>query len=245
MLLTEYIPTIVDTIWPFSFVLTTSFLFYIFQDKIRGSFLEWGIPLVFFIISVVFEYNLITDLIAASVRSFKDVIATIPMHLCSMSVFLMWFYYITKKTIYFEILIFQGVIGAMVTFSFPDVEVGPSEYYYWTFLFSHSILFLMPVYFWIIDRKIITKKSFLYAIIAFHIFGILALFINLYTDTNYMYINPDNTVNILSFLPAQNIIPFFGNWPGVLVFGELLSLTVYGVVFGIILLLQKVVHKSN
>lgn len=244
-MLTDYVPGLIDTIWPIVFVLVISVLFVVFQDRIRASRLLWFIPLFMFVLSVVYEFNLIGNMILGATYSFKDFIASIPMHLCSMSVFMIWLYYLTKKDLFFQIAIFQGVIGALVTFAFPDVHEGPDTYYYWKFLLSHAILFLMPVYYWIIERKTITKQTLFKALIAFHIFGFSALAINLYTDSNYMYINPDNTINILSKLPAHELIPFFGEWPGVLVFGELLSLTVYGVFYVLYRKLQPMITSKN
>ena len=237
LLSSDYTISIIDTIWPIAFISILTIALYVFRSKIRESKMRQIIPYILLILMIVFEYYLFTGMYDGIRVSFKAFIGSIPMHLCSMSAIMVMVYSISRKEIVLDVIIFQGVIGALVTFAFPDMTHNPSQYLYWKFFFSHSVLYITPIYFFIIEKKQVNRATLRNALVALHIFGILAMIINLYADKNYMYISNDNTHNLFSFLPIQEVLPFLATFPGVLLFGEILSLTVY---FALYLVYRKI-----
>ena len=144
-----------------------------------------------------------------------------------------------RKEIFLDLLIIQGIVGAIVTFVFPDITDFPFTYDYIRFFLSHSILYITPVYFIIIEGKRIDKRILKLSFLSLHIFAIIAIVLNLVYGTKYMYISPNNSENLYAFLPVHEAIPFLGNWPAILLFGEALAIPVYLAVYFIIRKLQK------
>lgn len=241
-LLSDYVVTFIDTLWPLVFVTVISALFYVFREPIRNSKWRLFIPYTLFVVLVIFEYGLFTGMVLGAMESFKDFIGAIPMHLCSMSVILIMLYVIFRKDWIFNIVIIQGIVGSLVTFAFPDITQSPAEYYYWKFFFSHTILFLLPVYYFIIEKKKITIMTLKLASLALVVFGVFAIGINTYAGKNYMYISSNNSENLFAFLPVHQAIPFLATWPGVLLFGAILAVVAYGAIYFLLRLAQKAIN---
>ena len=87
-----------------------------------------------------------------------------------------------------------------------------------------------------------SKRTLKIAFIATHVWGVLALIVNLIYHTHFMYILPDNTQNLYAFLPIHNAIPLFAQFPMVIVFGEILLVVVY---FGVYYLFKFINSKAE
>jgi hypothetical integral membrane protein (TIGR02206 family) len=233
-----YTVGLIETIWPFAFIIIITTLFYVFRSQIRNSMLRKYIPILLLVLMLIFEYSLIWNIIMAPFQAWTITVAHLPLHLCSTSAILVMLFLIFKKDIFFHLLVIQGIVGAFVTFLFPDTASFPYQYDYWRFFLSHSILYLTPVFFIVIEQKKITLETLKIAFISVHVLAVVAVIFNLTNDTHYMYILPDNTQNLFSFLPLLGAFPFLGNWPWVIVVGELLAIPVYLIVYFAISRLQ-------
>lgn len=222
-----YTVGIIDTIWPIAFVLLVSFVFFYFKDQIRGSIFRKAIPALLLGLMLVFESGMLWNIIKSPWSPFEITVMHLPLHLCSISAVLVLLYLITKKEIILELLILQGIVGAIVTFVFPSTEAFPFTYEYIRFFLSHTLLFITPMFYIIIEKKKIDAKILKKAFISIHIFAAIAVFFNLVWGSHYMYILPDNEENLYHFLPLLGPMPFLGNWPWVIVVGELLVFPVY------------------
>ena len=228
-----YAVGMIDTVWPIIFVFILTIVFFIFRDKIRESKARQILPYVLLGLMLIFEINLMLTIVKAPFVPLCDTMTHLPLHLCSTSAVMILVFLITRKQIVLEILFFQGIIGAIVTFVFPNISSFPYEYDYWRFFLSHSLLYLVPIYYFIVEDFRITKKTLLYAFIAAHSIAAVAVIINLIINHDYMYLVPDNTRNLFAFIPIHDAIPFLGNWPGVILFGEALIFPIYFIFYGI------------
>ena len=229
----------IDTIWPFSLVIISTILIYIFRIKIRSSNLRNLIPLIILALMVIFEHGLFTNIFTVFEKPWLQTAHHLPLHLCSTSAIMIILYLIFKKDILIELVILQGIIGASITFLFPDTPSAPFTYDYIRFFLSHSLLFLTPIYFIIIEGKRMSKRVLTLSFILLHIIGVVALVFNLLFESHFMYISPDNSTNLFSFIPLHEAIPFFGNFPMIIVFGELLAIPIYLLVYYLVMKLQK------
>ncbi len=240
-----YTTSMIDTVWPIVFVLLLSVVFWLLRDKIRDSKARKIIPYVLLGAMLIFEIKLFLTVFQAPFVPFCDTMTSLPLHLCSTSAVLVIVFLFTRKKIVLEILFFQGIAGALVTFVFPNLDSFPYEYNYWRFFLSHTLLYIVPIYYFIVEGFRVTRKTLLYGLIAAHIIAAVAVTINLIINHDYMYLNPDNTRNLFAFIPIHDAIPFLGNWPGVILFGEALIFPVYFIFYGLFIWLGKILDKKK
>ena len=240
-----YTSGLIDTLWPFVLVLILSFVFWLYRNKIRDSKARKTIPYVLLVVMLIFEIKLFVTLFSSPFVPLCDTLTHLPLHLCSTSAVLVLVYLFTRKESVMQILFFQGIAGALVTFVFPSISSFPYEYDYWRFFLSHSMLYLVPIYFFIVEDFRVTRKTLIRGLIAAHIIAAVAVVVNLIIDHDYMYLTPDNTRNLYAFIPLHEGIPFMGNWPMVILFGEVMVFPVYFALYGLFKWLGKVLDKNK
>jgi hypothetical integral membrane protein (TIGR02206 family) len=240
-----YTVGLIDTLWPIAFILGMSAVFWIFRKGIRNSKARVILPYVFLALMVIFEIALFVTIFKAPFVPLCDTLLHLPLHLCATSAVLIMIFLTTRKQIILEILFIQGIVGAIVTFVFPSTASFPYEYDYWRFFLSHTILYLVPIYYFIVEGFRPNRRTLIIAFIAAHVFAAIAITMNLIIDHDYMYLNPDNERNLFHFIPIHNAIPFLGNWPGVILFGEMLVFPVYFIFYGLFRWLGKIIDQKE
>ena len=243
MILT-YSVGLIDTLWPIALVLLVSFLFYRFRDQIKESHWRKTIPLILLIIMLTTEGHFLEKFAKIPFVPLSETFSGFPLHLCSTSAVLVLLYLGFKKEIFLDLLIFQGIIGAMVTFVFPSVTDAPTTYEYWKFFISHSILFLTPAFFMIVEGKRVERKHLFIGLIAIHIIAFFAVVVNLSFHEHYMYLTPNSADNLFSFIPIHTTFPFLDNLLGCIIFGEILVAVVYPLFYFIYKFLQGDYKKA-
>ena len=227
----EFTMGIIDTLWPIVFVILATVLLFIYKEQIRDSKWSTYLPIVMLTMMIVFEWNYFGNILRMPFQPLSDTAQNLPLHLCGSSAVLVMLYLGFRKEIFFELLVVQGIAGAIVTFVFPTVTAQPLSYEYMRFFLSHALLLIVPMYLIIIEKKKINRKTLVKAFIFVHILAAVAVGVNLLADTHYMYLLPDNSQNLLDFLPLLDIMPFLGNWPMVILLGEALVFPVYFLVY--------------
>lgn len=245
MLAVNYTMGPVDTLWPIVFVILITILLVYYKDVIRHSILRKVIPYFLLAMMIVLELRTFANMAIGFYYSEMTGLAYLPLHLCSTSAVLVILFLSTRKEIFLDILIIQGIVGAIVTFIFPSSTAPPTTFEYWRFFLSHTLLYITPVYFIIVEHKRVNKRILIISFIAVHVFATIAVIFNLTIGTDYMYISPDNSHNLFAFIPIHNALPFLGEWPGVILFGELLTFPVYFSVYFIIKYLQSHLDKGG
>lgn len=227
MILAGYTPGLIDTIWPILFVISITLVFYFFRDQIKETHWRKTIPIILILVMLNSEGNFLSEFTKIPFGTAKEAFEGLPLHLCSSSAVMVMLYIGFKKEIFLDLLILQGFIGSIVTFAFPTVSNSPTEYYYWTFFLSHTVLFLTPAFYMIIEGKRLEKKHLVWGLIFIHILSYSNVWINETFGTHYMYLNSDNANNLFAFLPLNQAIPAIDNLFGVLLFGEIMAFTAY------------------
>lgn len=240
-----YTVGLIDTLWPIVFVLIITFILWRFRSKIRESKARQILPYVFLVLMVVFEISLFVTIVKAPFSPICDTLVHLPLHLCATSAVLIMVFLATRKHIVLEILFFQAMIGGLVTFIFPSTASYPYQYDYWRFFLSHAVLFVVPIYYFIVEDFRPNRKTLLIAFIAAHVFAAIAITMNLIIDHDYMYLNPDNARNLYHFIPIHETIPFLGKWPGVILFGEALIFPVYFIFYGLFKWLGNAIDRKQ
>ncbi|MCF7925227.1 MAG: TIGR02206 family membrane protein [Candidatus Izimaplasma sp.] len=238
MMILTYTMTLIDTLWPIVFVGLITVLLIVFKEGIRQSVLQKIIPYFFLAMIIILELNTFANIGIGFYYSEMTGLVFLPLHLCSISAVLIMLYLSTKKELFLDILIIQGIVGAIVTFIFPSSTAAPTTFEYWRFFLSHTLLFIVPVYFIIIEHKRVDQRILKIAFVSVHLFAAIAVLFNLTVGSDYMYLSPDNKHNLFAFIPVHQVFPFLGQWPGVILFGELLTFPVYFSVYYIIKKLQ-------
>lgn len=241
----SYSVGLIDTLWPILLVLLVSYLFYRFKEEILNSHWKKTIPLILLIIMLTTEGHFLEKFAMIPFVPLSETFSGFPLHLCSTSAVLVLLYLGFKKEIFLDLLIFQGIVGALVTFVFPSVTNSPLTYGYWKFFISHAVLFLTPVYFMIVEGKRVEKKHLVMGLIAAHVIAFFAVVVNLAFDEHYMYLTPDSTENLFSFIPIHTTFPFLDNLFGCILFGELLIFIVYPTFYYIYKFLQGDFKKAK
>ncbi|MEC9485333.1 MAG: TIGR02206 family membrane protein [Candidatus Izemoplasma sp.] len=229
----------VDTLWPMIFILLITIILLQFKAVIRHSILKTIIPYFLLAMMIVLELRTFGNMVIGFYYSEMSGLAYLPLHLCSTSALLVIIYLSTQKELFLDILIIQGIVGAIVTFIFPSTTAPPTSFEYWRFFFSHTLLYITPVYYIIIENKRINKRTLVIAFISVHLIAAVAVSLNLTIGTNYMYLSPDNSHNLFAFIPIHQVFPALADWPGVILFGEILTFPVYFSVYYIIKWGQK------
>ena len=156
-----------------------------------------------------------------------DVAYTLPLQLCSISLYLSIFMLITEKYALFEITFFLGVGGALQALLTPELFYDFPHFRYFHFFIAHISIVLASVYMVFVVKYKPTLTSVWKAILALNLIAIIVFFINAGTGGNYMF---------LSRKPANpSLIDYLGSYPWYLLSLELIALIMFLVLYVIFL----------
>jgi hypothetical integral membrane protein (TIGR02206 family) len=143
----------------------------------------------------------------------------LPLHLCSVLIWLSGFMLITKNYRIYEFVYFMGIGGAMQALLTPDVGIYafPHFRYIQTFI-SHGLLVGAGVYMTVVEGLRPTWKSILRVMVGMNIYMAIIFPINLLVGSNYLMINhKPATASLIDLLPV---------WPWYIPFLELIGLVI-------------------
>ena len=131
---------------------------------------------------------------------------SVPLHLCSFSMFLSMLLLATRDQKYFDLLFFIGPLGGIVALIFP--EMGGFTYYsfrYYHFILVHLFIISIPLYYY----KAYGMRVNLWAVKkTYMFFGIIlpiVFTVNWFTGMNYIFVNRKPKLELVA-----NNIP---EWP--------------------------------
>lgn len=197
-------------------------LFFVFKDKMYQSEKEKQIRYGFGYFFIGLEIIAIITIIANG-----DVY--LPLHLCSISYYLMVILLFTKNDKVFTVLFFTGIIGGLVTFAIPELEhAGYDRFHFYQFIIAHAAIILVPLYFFMNHKYTINFKKLLYTLLFVNVVGFLMLPVNLLLDStgivpdaNYMYMMG----------PPSDVEAVFGQYPWHILSFELTLLITFTLLF--------------
>lgn len=144
----------------------------------------------------------------------------LPLHICSVLVWLAGFMLINKNYRIYEFAYFIGIGGAMQAILTPDAGIyGFPHYRIFQTMISHGLLITSAVYMTTIEGFRPTWKSLWRVVIGMNIYAAIIFPINLLLGTNYLFINgKPATASLLDALPA---------WPYYIVYMELIGFVIF------------------
>jgi len=147
-------------------------------------------------------------------------VAQLPLHVCSILVWLTGFMLIFKSFRIYEFAYFIGIGGAMQALLTPDAGIyGFPHYRIFQTMISHGLLITSAVYMTTVEGFRPTWKSLWRVVVGLNIYAVLIYPINLLLHTNFLYINgKPATASLLDALPP---------WPYYLIYMEVLLVVVF------------------
>jgi len=148
----------------------------------------------------------------------------LPLHLCSIFVWLSAYMLITKNYAVFEFAYFLGIGGALQPLLTPDTGIyGFPHFYAIQFFISHGGIVTAGVYLAVVEgyrpHWSSIKKVFIWG----NIYLLFVTIINLLINSNYLYtLHKPHSVTLLDFL---------GPWPWYLINAEIIALIIFLILY--------------
>ncbi|HEX2989034.1 MAG TPA: TIGR02206 family membrane protein, partial [Anaerolineales bacterium] len=140
----------------------------------------------------------------------------LPLHLCSVLVWVGAYMLMTKSCRVYEFMYFMGIAGAIQALATPDLGIFgfPHFRFFQTFL-SHGLIITSAIYMTVVEGLRPTWKSLVRVFIWMNIYAGIVYFVNIYLGSNYLMINrkPD-LPSLLDLLPP---------WPMYILYMEIIG----------------------
>jgi len=133
-----------------------------------------------------------------------DIKTMLPLHMCSVLIWLTGFMLINKNYSIYEFVYFLGIGGALQALLTPDVGIYgfPHFRYIQTFM-SHGLLVAAGVYMTVVEGFRPTWKSILRIFVIANIYMAIIYFVNTLIGSNYLMVNGKPPMaTVLDLLPA-------------------------------------------
>ena len=140
----------------------------------------------------------------------------LPLHLCSVLVWVGALMLVTKNYRIYEFMYFMGIAGAIQALATPDIGIYgfPHFWFFQTFI-SHGLIITSAIYMTVVEGFRPTWKSMLRVAVWMNIYAVIVYFINSAIGSNYLMINHKPfTPSLLDLLP---------DWPIYILYMELLG----------------------
>lgn len=142
----------------------------------------------------------------------------LPLHLCSILVWLGALMLLTRSHRIYEFMYFMGIGGAIQALATPDLGIyGFPHFRFLQTFTSHGLIITSAIYMTVVEGFRPTWRSILRVAIWMNIYAAVVFFINSAIGSNYLMINykPD-TPSLLALLPE---------WPVYILYMELIGIT--------------------
>lgn len=166
------------------FIIVAVFLF-LYRDTFKGE--QWrkaevGIAISLILIEVTYHLWMI-------VNGSWAVSHAIPLELCSISLILTVLLLLSKKKIFFEVLLFTAILGATQALLSPSLNYDFPHFRFFHFFYSHLMVVWVPLYFtWVKGYR-----PTIWSVVKLFVFlnGImpLVILINKFVNGNYMFLS--------------------------------------------------------
>lgn len=144
-----------------------------------------------------------------------NVAYTLPLQLCSISLYLSVVMLLNEKYALFEITFFLGIGGAVQALITPELYYDFPHYRYFHFFIAHISIILASHYMVFVKRYKPTLKSVWKTMLYLNLIAIFVFFVNKATGGNYMF---------LSRKPSNpSMIDYLGDYPWYLLSLELVA----------------------
>jgi hypothetical integral membrane protein (TIGR02206 family) len=144
----------------------------------------------------------------------------LPLHACSVLIWMAGFMLIFKNYTLYEFTYFMGIGGAIQALLTPDIGIYgfPHFRFFQTFI-SHGLLVTSAVYLTVVEGMRPTWKSLLKVVVVLNIYMAVVFVINQLIGSNYLFVaHKPYTPSLLDMLPA---------WPWYIFYIEAIGLVVF------------------
>lgn len=141
---------------------------------------------------------------------------SLPLQLCEILTFLIFYMLITGNYLFFEISYFITFGAALQAIITPDLYYPFPHYRFFNFFLSHGLMFTAIFYMLIVKKYKPTFKSVWRTMAALNIYMVILLPVDLLTHGNYMF--------LLEKPIGGSVLDFLGPWPWYLVSLEFVGL---------------------
>jgi hypothetical integral membrane protein (TIGR02206 family) len=127
----------------------------------------------------------------------------LPLHLCSLLVWLGAFMLMTKNYRVYEFMYFMGIGGAIQALATPGLgEYGFPHFLFFQWFISHGLIITSAIYMTVVAGLRPTWKSILRVAVWMNIYAVIIYFVNITIGSNYLMINgKPSTPSLLDLLP--------------------------------------------
>jgi hypothetical integral membrane protein (TIGR02206 family) len=153
-----------------------------------------------------------------------DIQTMLPLHACSILIWLGGFMLIFRSYRIYEFVYFMGIGGAFQYLMTPDLGIYgfPHIRYFQTFL-SHGLLLISAIYMTVVEGFRPTWKSLLRVVIWSNIYMVIIYFLNTQIGSNYLFVNAKpSTPSLLDLMP---------DWPVYILYMEGLGLITFLILY--------------
>ncbi|PHR68806.1 MAG: TIGR02206 family membrane protein [Lutibacter sp.] len=134
-----------------------------------------------------------------------DIQHDLPFHLCNFIALFLPIFSITRKKIYYEILLFWILAGTSQAVITPDIRNGFPHYVFLKYWYVHAGLVVFILYATTIYGMRPTIKSVFKSFAALLVYFLLMLVINKIVGANYLYLNHKPE--------GASLLNYLGEWP--------------------------------
>ncbi|OCA91960.1 TIGR02206 family membrane protein [Pseudobacillus wudalianchiensis] len=174
-----------------------AFSIFLFKDKLRNRNMRTvELAVAFFLIGIEATYH-IWMLHTGTWTADRS----LPLELCSFATFFTILLLITRKNIFYEILLFIGLLGASQALITPYLFFGFPHFRFFHFFCTHILIVCTPLYFTWVKGYRPTFTSVIKTMIFLNLLVPVISFINQLTEGNYLYLHhKPSTASLLDFL---------------------------------------------
>lgn len=144
----------------------------------------------------------------------------IPLHACSVLIWLSGFMLIKKNKTIYEFAYFMGIAGALQALFTPDIGIyGFPHYRFFQTFISHGLLVTAAIYMTTVEGFRPTWKSLLRVIVWMNVYMVVVLGINSLIGSNYLFVSRKP--------PGPTLLDALPEWPVYLLYIEGLGFVMY------------------
>ena len=152
-----------------------------------------------------------------------DIEHDLPFHLCNFIALLLPIFSITRKKIYYEILIFWILAGTSQAVITPDIKNGFPHYVFLKYWYVHAGLIVFILYATFVYGMRPSFKSVFKSFAALLGYFLLMLVINKIVGANYLYVNHKPE--------GPTLLDYLGEWPNYIVGVMLIVLPLFFLIY--------------
>ena len=141
----------------------------------------------------------------------------LPLHLCSLLVWLGALMLITKSYRIYEFMYFMGIGGAIQALATPGIGIyGFPHFIFFQYFISHGLIITSAIYLTVVAGLRPTWKSILRVVIWMNIYVVIIYFVNQAIGSNYLM--------IMEKPPTPSLLDLLPEWPIYILYMEAIGL---------------------